>query len=145
MMPNQKDLAPRARPTETLLHFIGPPGRARLLCALLLADPHQPMWLRQLSRAARVGFSGLDSELRYLEGMRMITRSRCAGVCYIALDESHPLVPALRAVIDAANLTDDLRQCPPRFAKGHTLNTGTGTLAGISSPRIESQLRRSAT
>ncbi len=96
------------RDWPTLSYIVGSSARVRILVVLLLTDSDERVWLRHMARAASVGFSGLYRELRHLERIRMITRRRDGGALYFEVDEQHPLVAPLRALLLATKVSDEM-------------------------------------
>lgn len=106
------------RDWPTLSHICGSTARVRVLIVLLLTDPDERVWLRQIGRAASVGFAGLYRELGHFERVGMIRRRRDGGALYFEVDESHPLVRPLRALLLATKLADEMLP-PQRFEAPH--------------------------
>lgn len=96
------------RDWQTLSHLMGSAARVRILVVLLLTDPDERIWLRHIGRAASVGFAGLYRELDHLILIGMVKRRRDGGALYFEVDEAHPLVRPLRALLLATRVADEM-------------------------------------
>ena len=76
----------------------------------------EPLWLRELARHTRSGFSGLYRERSALERLGEWNGHRHAATICFTVNDEHPLTAPLTTLVQAASEMDERRGGPPNLA-----------------------------
>jgi Fe2+ or Zn2+ uptake regulation protein len=87
--------------------LLGSAIRVRLL-RILLTSERRP-WVRDLYRRVGGGMSSIRRELNWLVDEGMVRMRREGGAAFFDVCEHHPMVPALRELIQEADRIDSAR------------------------------------
>lgn len=85
-----------------MLDALLPRNRIRVL-GLLLGNPSNPYYLREIARACGVPLRAVQRELALYETMGLVRRVPRGRQVFFAVETGHPLFPELRALLEKAS------------------------------------------
>lgn len=88
------------------LHSLFPKARAEIF-RLLAVDPGKELHLRDIARQSGMAVGALQNEVQRLEEMELILSRRDGNRLYFRANESHPIYPDIRSIVEkTSGLTD---------------------------------------
>ncbi|MDQ8198186.1 nucleotidyltransferase domain-containing protein [Pelagicoccus enzymogenes] len=89
------------------LHSLFSKARAEIF-RLLLLDPKKELHLRDIARQSGMAVGGLQKEVQRLEELELIASRRDGNRLYFRGNESHPIYPELRGIVEKTSGLSDL-------------------------------------